>query len=365
VSSAVDWDFAQKIGSRIADRHPFDGSYHYEVLRRDFELMTAQAEELVAEETGLVSLEGKARARVADRSMWIRANIASFQRLLGPITEKLGVTEPEGIMGEATKKVGATQVGVVLGWMATKVLGQYDLLLTEDEDRDQQDIVYYVGPNIKALEDRHGFDPQQFRLWIALHECTHRAQFTGVPWLREHFLSLVNQTLDAVDPDPGRLMEVAREVIEARKRGEDPLAAGGLPALFANEEQRAVLDQVMGMMSLLEGHGDITMDRAGKDLLPDAPQFARTLRERRGSASGVSKLTQRLMGIEAKMNQYALGEDFIEGVEAVGGREAMDLAWEKAENLPSMDEIRTPSLWLDRVANISPGSVAVGASAGS
>ena len=93
--------------------------------------------------------------------------------------------------------------------MATRVLGQYDLLIIEDEDPEDQDLVYYVGPNVLALEKRFGFPPREFRLWLALHEVTHRAQFTGVPWLRAHFLSLVNQTLDAVDPDPKRFLDAA------------------------------------------------------------------------------------------------------------------------------------------------------------
>jgi len=362
MSAPVDWDFAQKVAAKVANRDNFAGSYHYEVLRRDFASMTAQAEDLVSIETGLESSEGAARARVADRPMWIRANVASFQRMMKPLSEKLGLEEVEGFKGNVTKKVGATQIGVVLGWMATRVLGQYDLLITEDENPEGQDIVYYVGPNVLGIEEKFGFDPQQFRLWLALHECTHRAQFTGVPWLRDHFLSLVNQTLDNVDPDPGRLMDVAKDVMEARKQGEDRLADGGLPMLFATEEQKLVLDQVMGMMSLLEGHGDITMDRAGEALLPDAPRMASKLRERRESSTGITKVMMKLLGIEAKMNQYALGEGFIEEIEREGGREMINVAWSGAEFLPSMDEIRNPTLWLERVPSSPAAALASSAS---
>jgi coenzyme F420 biosynthesis associated uncharacterized protein len=247
--------------------------------------------------------------------------------------------------------------------MSARVLGQYDLLIIEDENPEDQDIVYYVGPNIMALEKKHAFPPEEFRLWIALHEVTHRAQFTGVPWLREHFLSLVNETLDAVDPDPEILKDAVKRILEARREGEDPMADGGLPALLATPEQREVLNRVSGMMSLLEGHGDITMDRAGAHLIPSAERFASTLRARRSSARGISRVLQKVIGLEAKMNQYQAGESFIEAVEAVGGTELVERAWERPENLPTMDEIRTPQDWIDRItADSADMAVATGAS---
>lgn len=350
MSNAVDWDLAEKVAVKVAMRDQFDGSYHFQAMRRDFESLTAQAEELVGIETGLISAHGPARARVADRPMWIRANIASFQRLLKPVVEKLGIEdEPSNkLVGKLTEAAGAVQVGTVLGWMSTRVLGQYDLLLTEDEDPEEQDIVYYVGPNVMALEQKNNFDARQFRLWLALHETTHRAQFTGVPWLRDHFLSLVNGTLDAIDPDPKRMFDAVTGLVESKRRGEDPLGDGGLPMLFASPEQRVVLDQVMGMMSLLEGHGDVTMDRAGIDHVPDAPHFASVLRSRRNSAKGVTKIMMKLLGIEAKINQYAAGERFIEHVEGVGGQDLLNVAWTAPEFLPSMDEIKDPGLWVSR-----------------
>ena len=349
--SSVDWEFAQRVASKIASRNEAPKSYHYATLEPDFARFTAQAEELVAEETGLRSQMGDARGRVADRSMWIEANINSFQRLLRPLSDKLAEKglNSDGRMSKVTGKASGLEVGLLLGWMSGRVLGQYDLLIIEDENPEDQDIVYYVGPNVMALEKKHGFPPEEFRLWLALHECTHRAQFTGVPWLREHFLGLVNQTIDAVDPDPEVFKDAIKRLIEARKTGEDPLADGGLPALIATPEQKAVLDKISGMMSLLEGHGDVTMDRAGAGLIPSQERFASTLRARRNSAKGLSRFFQRIMGLEAKLNQYQAGEAFIAKVEDAGGTTLLDRAWEGPENLPSMDEIKQPHLWVDRM----------------
>lgn len=350
MTGPVDWGLAERVAVRIATRGEVVDDYALARMADDFEEMTPRAEKLVGEETGLWSLQGEARSALVSRPDWIRANIASFQRLLSPIIGKLDEAG-DGISGRLTRGFAGVEVGTVLGWMSTRVLGQYDLLLTEDEDPDDQDMVYYVGPNVLALERRNGFNAEQFRLWLALHETTHRAQFTGVPWLRDHFVSLVNETLDNVEPDAGRFLEVAKEVIEARREGRDPLADGGLPALIAGPEQRLVLDKIGGMMSLLEGHGDVTMDRAGEGIVDEAEFFATTLRTRRESAKGISRVLMRIVGLEAKLNQYAAGEAFIAHIEAHGGGpRVIDHAWASAESLPTIAEIREPGLWLDRVA---------------
>ena len=352
-SGPVDWQLAERVAVRAAGREPFAESYLSHSLQRDFDEATAEAEELVAETTGLRSLSGPARARVTDRAQWVHANVNSFQRLLRPITEKLGDRIGNNLTSGVTRKVGGVEVGLLLGWMSARVLGQYDMLVIDDPDEappDDQDVVYYVGPNVLSLEKRFAFPPKEFRLWLALHEVTHRAQFTGVPWLREHYLGLVQQTLDSLDPDPKRFLDALVRVVGDLRSGKKPLDDGGLVTLFASPEQRAVLDRVGGLMSLLEGHGDITMDRAGAHRIPSAHRFARVLRERRASASPATKLVQRLIGLEAKINQYAQGEAFIAEVERLGGGpDALDPVWRGASWLPTLAEIREPEDWLDRV----------------
>src|SRR5207237_4007032 len=142
-----------------------------------------------------------------------------------------------------------------------RVLGQYDLLLVEDEHPDEQDIVYYVGPNVIALEKRFAFPPREFRLCLALHEVTHRAQFTGIPWMRDHFTSLVEASLVAVDPDPKRFLAALGRAVEELRAGRNPLDEGGLVALLAGPEQREVWSRAQGLRSRVEGPGDVTMER--------------------------------------------------------------------------------------------------------
>jgi coenzyme F420 biosynthesis associated uncharacterized protein len=350
VPGAVDWNVARRVANRVAGREPFAESYHYDSLGPDFAELTAQAEELVGHATGLRSLAGPARARVADRSMWIDANLASFQRLLRPLLDNLGPKVGRGPLGPVARRVSGAELGMLLGWMSTRVLGQYDLLVIEDEHLDDQDIVYYVGPNVLMMEKRYAFPPREFRLWLALHEVTHRAQFTGVPWLRTHFLSLVDELLSSVNPDPQRIMAALHDVFEQKRAGRDPLADGGIMGILATPEQKSALERISGMMSLLEGHGDVTMDRAGAGHVPNAARFGRVLRQRRQQTRGMVRLMQRLAGIEAKIQQYAQGEAFIAAVESAGGTSLLDRAWESPDNLPTIAEIRAPERWLARMA---------------
>jgi coenzyme F420 biosynthesis associated uncharacterized protein len=349
VTDPVDWALAGRIAVRVSGREPFAESYHYASLEPDFTELTAEAEELVYEATGLRSLSGPARARVTDRAGWVDANLASFSRLLRPLTDRLGERVAESRLAPFARRATGAELGLLLGWMSTRVLGQYDLLVIEEEDPDDQDVVYYVGPNVIALEKRFAFPPREFRLWLALHEVTHRAQFTGVPWLRGHFLSLVERSIDAVDPDPKRFVTALRRLAESSREGHNPLEDGGLVALLASPEQGEVLRSISGMMSLLEGHGDVTMDRAGSGRIPSAERFSRVLHQRRQTGGPAVKLLQRLLGLEAKFNQYEQGERFIHAVEAVGGPALLNRAFDSPANLPDLDEIRDPDSWIRRV----------------
>ncbi len=370
-AALVDWAAAGRVAGWLAARKPLPPGYDPAALTADFEEATARAEGLVAAATGLQAPSG-ARARVTDRPGWAQANVASIQRLLGPTLTRLDEGRqartanspvPAGLQRGLTvagRAVTGTQLGLVLAWMSTRVLGQYDVLVTEELVEDQ-DLVYYVGPNIVELEQRHRFDPAEFRLWIALHEVTHRAQFTGVPWLRDHFVALVDEGLEPFTADPGRVVVAVRRAAEEIRSGRSPLDDAGMLGLVAGPEQLEAIRRIQALMSLLEGHGDVTMDRAGADAIPGAARFSDVLRRRREQVRGPTRLLQRLLGLEAKFRQYAEGEHFVHRVEEAGGPGALDKVWRGPEWLPTLTEIREPDAWLARTGGpeeasaLSPG----------
>jgi coenzyme F420 biosynthesis associated uncharacterized protein len=342
----VDWGLAERIGSRLAAR-PSSLAGELPELQRDMSAQAPLAEALVTATTGLVPT-GPADVQVVDRPAWVAANIASFRRLLGPLLSRWEerVGNRGGVANEVTSRVAAVELGTLLGWMSGRVLGQYDLLLS---DQPGGDVVYLVGPNLIGLERRFEFPPDQFRLWVLLHELTHRAQFTGVPWMAAHFSGLVERALTVAEPDARQLAGAARALMQDRAEARRRLDEGGMLALVASPEQRATLNEIGGMMALLEGHGDVTMDRAGAGRVLAARRFASVLSARRQGGSPPVRMLRKLIGLESKLNQYEQGERFIAHIERVGGQRAVDACWEGPERLPSLEEIREPQRWVDRV----------------
>ena len=355
-SDAVDWELARRVAARVARPEPFVGSIVYAALDPSFSRLTAEATELVAVETGLPAAPTPTRAVVTDRVGWSTVNLRNFRRLVGPVIAR-AEHRGDGRLAPVGRRVAGAEVGALLGWMSTRVLGQYDLVPpaeTTEPSADEPpgpsgDVVYYVGPNLLSLERRYAFPAEEFRLWVALHECTHRAQFTGVPWLGDHFWHLVGAVLDGVRADPTDLLAALRRTAAERREGRDPFARGGLSTVLATPAQRDALDRLAGLMALLEGHGEVVMQRAGGARLPNAWRFERVLKQRRSAGSPAVRAVLRLVGLEAKLRQYAQGEAFVREVEAAGGRDLFDHVWRGPAWLPTAEEIDQPSSWIARV----------------
>ena len=346
----VDWGLAEKVANQIANRAPFNDASYLKGLNESFSGFTSSAEKLVEASTGLKSFSGEAKAKVVDRSGWIRANFSSLKRLLKPILSE----SPETNNSSISSRIAACEIGAVLGWMSTRVLGQYDLLVLDNEDSNDQDLVYYVGPNICAIERRYAFDPDGFRLWLAIHELTHRAQFTGVPWMREHYLSLVKNLLQEVEIDT---KESTQKNDSKLKLPNDPtssrLSEFKITNLFTSMEQNDSINDISALMTLLEGHGDVIMGRAGKGHVRNQERFEKVVTQRRKSATGVTKIFQKLIGIEAKLAQYEEGEEFIYAIEKSEGSDFLNMVWEHPNNLPKLEEIKNPSLWISRIKKVN------------
>ena len=345
----VDWELAARVARRIAGRDSLADSYLASSLRSDFASLTEEAEALVAEYTGLRA-PTPARAEVLDRTGWIAANVTSMQRLLSPLAQRIAKRNTR-----AGRSIAGTELGALLGWFSQRVLGQYDLLVPDDTDGRSTDAVYYVGTNVLGLEKRFAFRPRDFRLWIAIHEVTHRAQFSAVPWMRDYFVGLVSEALGAVDTDPRRLAHALLRAAEELRAGRDPLGDGGIVGMLASPEHREVLGRVQALMSVLEGHGNRVMNELGREHVAGQERMARVLQARRHTG-GMTGFTHKALGLESKMRQYEVGERFLEAVEREVGPRAIDHAWQGPEFLPTLHELQAPLEWLARVQRESPSA---------
>lgn len=394
----VDWARARRVASRVVARSarrsapsPIPSAASSGASSPSApdpnDLPVAELIERIRDVSGLESPAGVPTIQLIGRDEWVEVNLASFRRMLAPVLERMSerIGTAPSIVARAGRATTATQMGLLLGWMAGRVLGQYDLLLrgetadevpatpktpasshgsgdgdgdTGDGDGDAgraaDDGVYLVGPNLAAIEARFGFDPTQFRTWVLAHELTHRAQFTGVPWMRDHFRALVDETVSIASAEPSALTDALRSAMRDPATTRQLVREHGLVGAVASPEQRSALRRVAGLMSLLEGHGDVVMTRACAELVPSAPRFERILTQRRQRAGALARVVQRLSGIEAKLDQYAAGERFIEAVEAHGGARLIDVCWSEPDALPSIEEIHDPSRWLQRCA-AAPG----------
>ncbi|MFZ4516533.1 MAG: zinc-dependent metalloprotease [Acidimicrobiia bacterium] len=341
-AEVIDWGVTRLVARRVAGADPFADSYLSSSLTRDFAECTNRAAELVSAYTGL-TVAGPTAGIVVSRREWIDSNVRSMQRLLAPLAERMGLRL--GPLGMVSRRVTGVQSGIVLGFMAQRVLGQYDLFFADDT---QTDAVFYVGGNILSLEKRFAFRPQAFRLWIALHEVTHRAQFAGVPWLRAYFLSLVDELFAHSEPDWEQMTRAARAAAVRIRNRQAPWDESGLLGLVASAEQRATIERIQALMTLLEGHGNAVMNALGQEHVEGQERMAATLAARR-NPRGFMAIVQRLFGLEAKLRQYDLGERFVQRITDLGGPEAIRWAWTSPEALPTTLELEAPADWIARM----------------
>jgi coenzyme F420 biosynthesis associated uncharacterized protein len=333
----------------LAGTYPLGETYHLASLESDMARITTEVSALIPEATGL-SLPGEPSTAVIGRTEWIGRNVASFTHLMEPlqrqIEEKVEQSGGNGRGAAAmTRRMMQAEMTAVLAIIARRVLGQYELVLPTGEDGD---VVSYVGPNIIQMERIHQFRPGEFRFWVALHEMTHRAQFQGVPWLREYFLGLVEELVEQSRPEPGRVNRVFEELTRRFDTRRPIIDERGLLGLFASPEQSVVIDKVQALMSLLEGHGHVVMDRVGREHLRSQERMSRVLKARRQDKRTAAFF--RLTGLEMKLKQYASGERFIKAIESEAGWDAVEIAFRGVGSLPTLDEIEDPGRWLRRVA---------------
>lgn len=338
-----------RLSGRLAGTYPLAETYHAQFLAEEMERVTNEVSTIVPAATGL-SLPGSPNTVVIDRADWIDRNVATFAHLTEPARRKLEERmEEAGTRSEAAsamaERIMVAETRAVLSLLARRVLGQYELVLPTGESGD---MVAFVGPNILQLERTHQFKPAEFRYWVALHELTHRAQFQGIPWMRDYFLSLVTELVESSQPEPGMLGRVLEEITDRRAAGQAIIDERGLLGLFGTPEQNAVVDKVQALMSLLEGHGHVVMDRVGAERLKSQARMSRVLKARRQDKRTAAFF--RLTGLEMKMKQYKQGERFVLTVEREAGWETIGIAFRGASSLPDLNEIRNPGAWLERVA---------------
>jgi coenzyme F420 biosynthesis associated uncharacterized protein len=344
VGQTVDWRFAATVGRRLVRPGPPTTDYTRRRVIDDLADDAKTAEPLVREVTGLHSAKAVPEARIVDRAEWVAGAAESMRVMTG------GTDKPRGVV---TPRITGAQTGAVLAFVASGILGQYDPFAAEDGG-----CLLLVYPNVIAVERQLQVQPADFRLWVCLHEVTHRVQFTVNPWLSGYMSDalavLTTESADDVTQMVGRLADFVRGRRDAASAAENPdaYASGilGLLRAVQSEPQRQAMDRLLVLGTLLEGHADHVMDAVGPSVVPSVAAIRRRFDERRQrSQPPLQRLLRALLGIDVKISQYTRGRAFVDHVVGEVGMDRFNTIWSGPETLPLPAEIEDPRRWIDRV----------------
>ncbi|HYI54060.1 MAG TPA: zinc-dependent metalloprotease [Microlunatus sp.] len=356
--SMVDWTVALSTASRLVKPGPDISREGAAEAVADLRRCAVRAEDYVRQVTGLTAPSGTAPVLVVDRPRWIEANIDGFRQVLAPLNAK--TSERTKNSNPALVSIGAritgVEVGALLSYLAPKVLGQFDPFypgVDATSDVAPGELppggrLLLVAPNIVAVERELELVPSDFRLWVCLHEETHRVQFTAVPWLRGYLNTQIGEVVATADLDGAALAQMLREAVKRiseAARGDGELS---IVDLVQTPAQREIVDRITAVMSLLEGHADVVMDGVGPEVIGSIVEIRRRFDVRR-QGQGFDKIIRKLLGLDAKMRQYRDGAAFCKAVIAAGGMDGLNRVWTSPETLPTKAEIADPQIWLARM----------------
>lgn len=311
---------------------------------------------------------------IVDRTGWVKANVAGFREILRPLLGKMEARRPGGLGGMALGTVGGkvtgVEVGMLLSFLASRVLGQYETFAPATRElpagpvvpgpgEPRQGRLLLVAPNIVHVERELDVDPHDFRLWVCLHEETHRTQFTAVPWLRDHIEGEIQSFLGETEMDASTVIERIREAAQSFASGgpkdandaeDEPDEGRSLVDLVQTPAQREILTRLTAVMSLLEGHADYVMDGVGPDVVATVAEIREKFQQRRASGAGrLDQVLRKVLGLDAKLRQYKDGERFVRAVVDEVGMDGFNRVWTSPNTLPTKLEIAKPADWVARV----------------
>jgi coenzyme F420 biosynthesis associated uncharacterized protein len=263
---------------------------------------------------------------------------------LDPVLRRTAIDQPAAVTA-VSARVAAMQMAGVLAFASTKVLGQYEVFTPTGQGR-----LLLVAPNIIAAEQQLGVNPRDFRLWVCLHEETHRVQFGAVPWLSEYMTGLIHEFLELSPTSSAETARRFRAVLAAVFAAVRNVDGPSVMDAAQSPAQRGVFDRVTALMSLLEGHADFVMDDVGPEIVPSVAAIRAKFENRREQPGAVDGVVRRVLGLDVKLRQYSDGRRFVSQVVEAVGRDGFNRVWSNSASLPTRAEILNPTAWTRRVA---------------
>ncbi|GGH95877.1 hypothetical protein GCM10007170_22430 [Arthrobacter liuii] len=357
--SLINWDLAASAAARLAPAGPVLDEAAIGAAVDSLRRLADASVPHVHEITGLEAARDlrDSSVLVVDRASWAKANTQSFAVMLKPAMQKMLDSRRGNLSPGAAQVSGAitgSQLGAVLAFLSSKVLGQYDpfAALAENSTAPAAGRLLLVAPNIVSVERELNVTPEDFRLWVCLHEQTHRVQFAAAPWLRHHMLEQIDELsghlLGNVDSLMERASAAARSLKDRSATGNTP-GRGAILDLLQDPEEKAAISHLTAVMSLLEGHANVVMDAVDASIVPSVKTIRQRFNDRGKDRGVIEKFIRSLLGLDAKMRQYSDGARFVRAVVDVAGMDGFNKVWESADHLPTEPEIHDAKLWLERM----------------
>ncbi|GAB3509779.1 zinc-dependent metalloprotease [Amycolatopsis cihanbeyliensis] len=341
-AAVVDWSLAASTGARLVRGGPSVPRAEAELTVHELRELTIEAESHVRRLTGLGDQLPLRPGTVVDRPGWIRSAAAGLEELTGRALPG----EERRMFGPLLAGGAGVQTGVLLAFLGARVLGQYDPFGGPDKSGQ----LVLVAPNVLTAQQALNVDGRDFRMWVCLHECTHRLQFTAVDWLRDYFADEVSRLVGGLADSDGlgsMLSRLPDTLREARRGGSD--GSTGFAELVSSPDQREVFDKLLALSTLLEGHADYVMDAVGPAVVPSVSTIRKRFTARRRGGGLFDRLLRSLLGVDAKIRQYARGAAFTREVVDAVGMSGFNAVWTSPNTLPTRAEIGDPQAWVRRV----------------
>jgi coenzyme F420 biosynthesis associated uncharacterized protein len=347
----IDWIVAERIATYVA------GTGDGKVPTADLAELAAESEKRVISYTGLTPSKPLPAPEGVSRREWVTSNLDSMRALLDPVLQRAGAGfgPLKPMMQIAVGLVLSTEVGVLVGYLGQRVLGQYELVLLDEAVEERPPRLLFVLPNLGQAVRAFGANEREFMTWVTLHEVTHAVQFSGVPWLHGHVAGLVRELLDKAELRLDTPRKLRAPTSEEVRRVAGALRHGDLLTVVTSTAERDTLDRVQAVMAVIEGHAEHVMDAVAPDLLPSLPRLRSALDRRRRSQSGLSRLVARLLGLELKLRQYEQGKFFCDAIVRARGTAALEHVFSGPEALPTLAELDAPAAWLARTMPVGLG----------
>jgi coenzyme F420 biosynthesis associated uncharacterized protein len=346
----VDWDLAAATAKTLGKGGP-------EISLAEATEVVAELRSLIDDAAGHVNEFAKLTpqiahhpVRVVDRGDWAAVNVDGLRNVITPLADRLtGGRELSGISAAIGPRLTGVQAGTVLAYLSGRVLGQFEVFSTDPGE------LLLVAPNIVEAERKLDVEPRDFRLWVCLHEVTHRSQFTAVPWMRGFFLDQVRAFADAAQAGNEQVGERLRAALGALADSvRNPESRASVLDMVQTPAQKVIVDRLTALMTVLEGHAEFVMDGVGPDVVPTVEEIRARFNKRRESHNPIERVVRRLLGIEMKMRQYAEGHKFVRTVVERVGIDDFNRIWESPQTLPTTPEIADPDAWIGRVLGTPP-----------